>query len=153
MLWIMTDQSGRESDSGSSSSVGDSICAGFTRRWMQGERPRIEDESPSLAVADRPTVLKRFLALELEFRRATGEEPQSGDYVERLSAFPEVVAEVFGTELAADDETVTDPAVEETLLDSSPQAEDGQQSREVTLLEEDTVDVGTQPPVSQSDFG
>lgn len=92
----MTDPTPGESkqESASQSNV-DSVCAVFTRQWINGKQPQIEDVLDSVSAGEHSSLLRRLLPLEIEFRRANGEFPQEATYSQRFADFPDIVSEFF----------------------------------------------------------
>jgi len=64
----------------------DQACDRFEAAWKAGERPRIEDYLAGATLAERGTLLRELLILELFWRKRVGERPHPREYVER---FPE----------------------------------------------------------------
>src|SRR3981081_3059249 len=57
--------------------------------------PRLESVLQSIPQSERPTYLRKLLAIELEYRAKRVETVRMGDYVQRLSADPEMIQSVF----------------------------------------------------------
>jgi eukaryotic-like serine/threonine-protein kinase len=72
-----------------------SICEDFECRWRGGDRPRIEDLVESVEYDDRPALLEELLILEIELRRAAGENPSLSEYRSRFPAALERVEAAF----------------------------------------------------------
>ena len=134
----MSDQAPRDSiGSDAGQAAADSICTGFTRGWMTGQRPGIVDVLAEVEAEARPALLRRLLPLELEFRRATGEEPKAADYSEHLGEFADVIVEFFeksvptaGVSTAEDTETIVrSPRPSPSLPPDSPLAEESTSDR------------------------
>jgi hypothetical protein len=51
-------------------------CAGFTGEWAAGARQELASYLACVGDAARPTLLRNLLAIDLERRRAAGEQPQ-----------------------------------------------------------------------------
>jgi hypothetical protein len=64
----------------------DQACDRFEAAWKAGERPRIEDSLGAETGAERGTLLRELLILELFWRNRSGERRHPREYVER---FPE----------------------------------------------------------------
>jgi WD40 repeat protein/serine/threonine protein kinase/tetratricopeptide (TPR) repeat protein len=66
-------------------------CDRFEAAWQTGQRPRIEDYIRDAAESVKPALLRELLALELEYRRRTSENPTLNEY---LARFPQFVGQV-----------------------------------------------------------
>lgn len=62
----------------------DQVCMQFQAAWNAGERPRIEDYLADTPEPVRSTLLRELLALDLEFRSRSGEQPTLEEYRERF---------------------------------------------------------------------
>ncbi len=62
----------------------DGVCTRFERAWKRGCRPRIEDFLNDTADVERPALVTELILLELDYRRALGEDCEAGDYRERF---------------------------------------------------------------------
>jgi serine/threonine-protein kinase len=84
----------------------DPVCARFTAEWQAGRRPRLEDFLAQVQEADRPTLLRELLAVDLEHRTRHGERPGSDDYCQRLPDYADLIENAFlvptGPDVAAD---------------------------------------------------
>jgi WD40 repeat protein/tRNA A-37 threonylcarbamoyl transferase component Bud32 len=76
----------------------DHICDRFEAAWKAGPRPRMEDYLDGVSEPTRKSLFQELLAVELEYRRATGEQPASADYRRRFSQYTgEIEAVVSGS--------------------------------------------------------
>jgi serine/threonine protein kinase len=79
----------------------DQVCDRFEAAWPQAgqsaPRPRIEDYLGETAEPERSQLLTQLLAVELEYRRAAGEDPLLWDYQARFPDHAEVIQRVFST--------------------------------------------------------
>src|SRR5262245_32714535 len=73
----------------------DGVCRRFELSWGDGDTPRLEEYLDGAPGSERTALLSELLALELEYRRKRGEEPQVSDYLTRFSADHELVAHVW----------------------------------------------------------
>jgi tetratricopeptide (TPR) repeat protein len=71
------------------------LCEGFTADYGAGAEPSIRSYLERVGDDAQPTLLRNLLALEIERRRAAGEQPRLGDYLERYPQFAAVVRAVF----------------------------------------------------------
>ncbi len=62
----------------------DETCDRFEAAWRAGERPRIEDYLGDADGSAHVALLRELLALEIDYRRRLGEEPQPADYREHF---------------------------------------------------------------------
>ena len=62
----------------------DEICTRFERAWKRSDRPRIEDFLDISADVERSALLAELILLDLDYRRALGEDCEAGDYSERF---------------------------------------------------------------------
>ena len=69
----------------------DQICDRFEATWKSGPRPRMEDYLDGVAEPTRTSLFQELLAVELEYRRAAGEQPATTDYSRR---FPRYAGEI-----------------------------------------------------------
>jgi serine/threonine protein kinase len=79
----------------------DQVCDRFEAAWpdpgQQAPRPRIEDYVGDTPEPERSQLLTQLLGLEVEYRRAAGENPLLWDYQARFPNHAEVVHRVFTT--------------------------------------------------------
>jgi serine/threonine protein kinase/WD40 repeat protein len=64
----------------------DEICDRFEQAWKAGSRPRIEDYLGDCAEPERSVLLRELIALEIDYRRRAGEQPQAEEYRARFSS-------------------------------------------------------------------
>ena len=88
-------------------------CDRFEEEWASGARPRIEDYLDMAPEADRPALLRRLVALEIDLRRSQGEQPDAGPYFGRFPGQSEPVGLAFDEASPSFDFLLADPA---TLL-------------------------------------
>ena len=53
------------------------VCVAFETAWLAGEQPKIEKYLGSVEAADQNLLLRELLLVELEYRSASGETPNS----------------------------------------------------------------------------
>jgi serine/threonine protein kinase/formylglycine-generating enzyme required for sulfatase activity len=73
----------------------DGVCDAFAKAWEAGGRPRIEDYLGARAEPERTILFLMLLDREIALRMKGGQEPQLGDYVERLPFYGELIRTVF----------------------------------------------------------
>lgn len=65
----------------------DQACNHFEAAWRSGQRPRLEDALPTVPEQDRTALLRELMCIDVDYRRALGEECRAEDY---LARFPEL---------------------------------------------------------------
>lgn len=70
-------------------------CERFEADWKARSRPRIEAYLGPPDDPARPTLLEELAGLEIELRRATGEEPSHREYLRRFPFHADVVLRLF----------------------------------------------------------
>ncbi len=85
----------------------DRLCDRFEEAWRGGYRPQIDSFLEEAGRLERPVLLPELLALELEYRRKTGEKPALAEYVRRFPDHEEAVRDVFRRLIAAGLQTTT----------------------------------------------
>ena len=65
------------------------VCIAFDKAWHEGTRPKIEDFLTRVPEGEQASLLRELLAIELEMRRSSGEQPTVEQYATR---FPEHTA-------------------------------------------------------------
>src|SRR5947207_3165071 len=78
----------------------DRLCERFEAAWLSDRQPRIEEFLDGVGESVRPVLLRELLAIELEYRAASGERPLPDEYLGRFSQPADLVRRVFA-ELAA----------------------------------------------------
>jgi tetratricopeptide (TPR) repeat protein len=71
---------------GALSHRGDEACDRFEAAWKAGQRPRLEDHLAAVPEAERPTLLRELLLLEIDYRRLAGEQPNVDELLARFPA-------------------------------------------------------------------
>ncbi|MBV8234093.1 MAG: protein kinase [Acidimicrobiia bacterium] len=71
-------------------------CDHFEAAWLAGRRPRLEDHLGATAEPERSALLRELLALELAYRRRSGEQPTPEEYRLRFPEHVELIDKVFG---------------------------------------------------------
>jgi serine/threonine-protein kinase len=151
-----------DSDSGPAPSARLSILRGlvaigdrYESEWRSGRKPAIESYVRAAPEAERTTVLRLLLELDVELRRNQGECPRAEDYCLNLVEWGQVIEEVFhatsgrgaagtGDELTSKVHVDEDPdGVETDRRDSQPP---------VSTLRDDPP-VGTTAPIERTDAG
>ena len=73
----------------------DQICTAFDRAWSAGESPDLDAYLNQVDDFDRGELFRKLLEVEVEYRVARGEIPNTADYISRYQNFAEIVKEVF----------------------------------------------------------
>lgn len=73
----------------------DAVCDRFEEALQAGSAPSLEDLVEAVPASQRPALLRALVDLELEYRRARGEEPTPEDYLTRFPHAPEAVLAAF----------------------------------------------------------
>ena len=73
----------------------DLVCDEFAHRWQKGERPAREAFLQRVPAENRPTLLRNLLSIELQNRRAVGDEPDLGVVVAEHPEHEDLVRQVF----------------------------------------------------------
>ncbi len=76
-------------------------CDRFEAAWRAGQRPRAEDYLGGLPDPDRPALLRELLAMELVYRRLSGEVLEEEEFRRRFPGHDAVVDSVFPGEQPA----------------------------------------------------
>src|SRR5262249_37824500 len=79
----------------------DQVCTDFERAWQAGQRPDIEECLRTAPEAERPTLLRELILLEIEYRRRAGQEPRPADYRQRFPEHDGLIAPLFGASPAS----------------------------------------------------
>jgi probable HAF family extracellular repeat protein len=58
----------------------DQVCDRFELAWQAGPRPRIDDYLSDTPEPERSLLLRELIALDIDYRRQAGEQPQPEDY-------------------------------------------------------------------------
>jgi serine/threonine-protein kinase len=62
----------------------DAACDRFENAWRGGRRPRIEDFVNDRGGLEQTVLLRELIALEVDLRRESGEQPRSDEYLQRF---------------------------------------------------------------------
>ena len=73
----------------------DEVCDRFESAWKQGRRPRIEDFLNPALRSMHEALLPELLALELAYRRDSGERPSAAEYRQRFPKHGPVIRAVW----------------------------------------------------------
>ena len=73
------------------------ICDRFEVAWQSNLRPSIEDYLTETDVPDRPRLLRELLAVDLAYRRSTGERPTREEYHNRFPRDSATIESAFKT--------------------------------------------------------
>ena len=73
----------------------DALCDRFDQELVEGGAPRIETFLAEVSETARVGLLAELLAMEVEHRTKTGDEPQQDDYIQRFPEQKGVIAGVF----------------------------------------------------------
>src|SRR6266478_933334 len=88
-------RAGQESPLLSAARHSDAICARFEDAWKKGQQPQIEDYLVDVVEPDRSELLRKLLALELEYRRLGHETLVREHYQQRFPGSSGLVRSVF----------------------------------------------------------
>ncbi len=88
---------GRADDPSGVTRAIDQVCNRFEGAWRAGQRPRLEEYLTALPQAQRPVLLRELLPIEIDYRRAAGEDGLADEYRVR---FPELDAAWLASVLA-----------------------------------------------------
>jgi serine/threonine protein kinase/DNA-binding SARP family transcriptional activator len=99
----------------------DRVCERFKEAWMSGQRPKIEELTQSDFEGDeRVALTEKLVALEIDYRRRAGEDPQAEQYATRFPFLePEWLARVLGETMVASDGLPTPVADSSGLVGKS----------------------------------
>jgi formylglycine-generating enzyme required for sulfatase activity/serine/threonine protein kinase len=87
----------------------DAASRRFAAAWGTGPPPRLEDYLAAAPTAERPSLLRKLLTLELEKRRQRGEQPTPGEYRPRFPGQEDAIARAFRDVESVHDGTATGP--------------------------------------------
>src|SRR5688500_498442 len=73
----------------------DPICEAFEDALRSGDQPRIEEYLASCGTNARELLLYHLLTLEVDYRRASRENPEAVEYLTRFGGEPSVIQSVF----------------------------------------------------------
>ena len=74
----------------------DERCSEFERRWVVGETPEITATIPEeTPPAEREVLFAELLALDLDYRRRRGQQPDKSEYLRRFHGEADAVEEAF----------------------------------------------------------
>lgn len=73
----------------------DALCDRFDQELVNGDAPRIETFLAEIPETAREGLLAELLAMEVEHRTKTGNEPQQGEYIQRFPEQKGVIVGVF----------------------------------------------------------
>jgi len=77
------------------------LCDRFEADWRAGCSSRIEHYLTTALDAERPAVLQTLIGLEVELRRASGEQPTHQEYLERFPGEAHLISSAFSDRTAA----------------------------------------------------
>jgi serine/threonine-protein kinase len=63
------------------------VCNRFELAWQAGTRPRLEDFLGDTSEPERSALLRELIALDIDYRRRTGEDPTADEYRQRFPTF------------------------------------------------------------------
>ena len=75
----------------------DGLCDDFEQEWISGNTPRIEDYLADVAGDEMSTLLRELVALDVDYRRRSGEQPSVHTYIERFPDHSELLKLLFLT--------------------------------------------------------
>ncbi|QEL17786.1 hypothetical protein PX52LOC_04794 [Limnoglobus roseus] len=101
-----------------------SLCTAFTWEYQHDTKPAIDSYLNRVGADAQPTLLRNLLAIEIEWRRAAGEQPQLDDYLARFPQFTGLLREAF-----LQQSQVYHPDGPQTAPEAPPVTWDQQQSR------------------------
>jgi WD40 repeat protein/tRNA A-37 threonylcarbamoyl transferase component Bud32 len=73
----------------------DRACDHYEAEWKAGVRPRIEAHLADAPDSTQVALLRELLLLEIEFRRAAGEQPTAQEYQARFPQHDDLISSVF----------------------------------------------------------
>jgi serine/threonine protein kinase/tetratricopeptide (TPR) repeat protein len=73
-------------------------CDRFRDDWLADRRPSVEEYLAEVPESDRPCLLRRLIAIEVELRRIRGEQPTPAEYHERFPNHATLVDATFATD-------------------------------------------------------
>src|SRR5262245_36276370 len=73
-------------------------CDRFRDDWLADRRPSVEEYLAMVPESDRPCLLRRLLAIEVERRRIRGEHPTPAEYHERFPDHATLVDATFAAD-------------------------------------------------------
>jgi len=76
----------------------DRICTRFEQAWQAGERPELEPCLEEMAQAERNTLLRELLRLDLWYRRQAGEHLNTAEYRRRFQGYESAISAAFQRE-------------------------------------------------------
>lgn len=76
----------------------DVLCDAFESSYRSGTRPRIEDYLSTSLPVDQETLLSELLPLDVEYRRAHGEQPSIDEYLARFPGHTRLVRRALDVE-------------------------------------------------------
>jgi eukaryotic-like serine/threonine-protein kinase len=71
------------------------VCDRFESDWRTGKRPRLDDSLVNAAHSERAALVRELLAIELHWRRKSGEQPAPSEYIEQFPGEAEAVHVAF----------------------------------------------------------
>jgi serine/threonine-protein kinase len=80
----------------------DRLCDEFESAWQSGSPPRIEQYLTQVPEDSRAELFADLLDLDVEYRRAGGEQPTDRDYVSRFPTFEDTVREHLSRHVKSD---------------------------------------------------
>lgn len=85
----------------------DEVCSRFEDAWITGRRPAIEAFLGQMPEPEHTALVRELIALEIHYRRLSGDDPQPADYQER---FPKLDATWLAQEVAGRAAIAADPS-------------------------------------------
>ena len=73
----------------------DRLCLAFEDAWRSGEALAIEQFLQEVPEAERTSLLREFLLIDMTYRRQRGQEPKAEEYEVRFPAYGKAIAEAF----------------------------------------------------------
>ena len=73
----------------------DQVCDRFEAAWSSGQRPLVEEYLTDAPEAERPSLLRELLTLELDLRTKAGDIPTFDEYLRRLPEHVDIVSDIF----------------------------------------------------------
>src|SRR5688500_10568405 len=73
----------------------DRVCDRFEAAWKEGQRPEVEDYIDGVPESERSLLLRELIAVDLHYRRASGETIPLSEYHRRFPADAGMIATLF----------------------------------------------------------
>ena len=99
------------------------LCNDFRRRLKRGDPRRIEDYLAEVGAASQGVLFQNLLVIDVEFRRRSGDQPTSEEYIQRFPQFGRLIRQAFyESTLMSMEANAETPAQQETIVLGMPSA-------------------------------